>query len=153
MKSVIIVVVIAFLLLGAFIFLGSDQTGMDNVQNGLQEQKTENLKKRDEAVLKSNNPRMALLVDDYSVTVGTGLDFNADQSNVEKVTQILNEIKEKTGRDAEYKIFTTPKNFVVKLRYVGSEDYTCTDSKVTNQVVLQSAVDFSAKLDCSGQPL
>jgi hypothetical protein len=150
MKSVIIVAVIAFLLL---ILLGNNQTGMDNVQNGLQEQKTENLKKRDEVVLKSNNPRMALLVDDYSMTVGTGLDFNADQSNVEKVTQILNEIKEKTGRDAEYKIFTTPKNFVVKLRYVGSEDYICTDSKVINQIVLQSVVDFSAKLDCAGQPL
>jgi hypothetical protein len=104
-------------------------------------------------MLKSSNSKMFVLVYDYLLRPDANPDFNTSQVNIESANKIVSEIKERTGRDTEYKIFTSLENLVVKLRYTDTEDYTCSDLDDVNQVILQNNVDFSARVDCSGKPL
>lgn len=153
MKSIFITIAIAVVILGTFVFLGNKQSDQSELENYVLEQKNQAVENRDNAALKASNPKMFLLVYDYLLTPGSNPDFNAIQANVERINEIIDEIKEKTGRDAEYKIFTNSENLVVKLKYTDTEDYACSDLEIVNQTISQSSVDFSARVDCSGKPL
>lgn len=153
MKSTVITVVIALGVLVLFMLIGNRQPSSNGALSELQQQKSESLQKRNEAMLKASGPRIALLVDDYLQAGGINFDFNATPKNVENVSAILKEIKERTERDAEYRVFISANNFVVKIRYIGTEDYLCTDMEVINQVVPQNSLGFDAKQDCSGKTL
>lgn len=153
-KSIIIVVVIAVVVLGLFIWIGQSKP-LDKTLNNLQAEKSANLVKMLDAVLNGATLNIFIAVDDFYQKNTTTL-FEKDTASIDKINSQIANIKNTRGVDVEYFVYSTKTNFVVKTMAKGGNNFYCLDTVYTESVkpiVVETVADFAKSTDCKGVAL
>lgn len=156
-KSIIIVVVIAVLILGAFIFLGKQrapqQTNNTNVESnsGMQGAiDTARLNAKQASMKAFVAGMMGDLAKYYGDVKNTAL-YNENPSVKQSIETKISALKEKYPGDYSYKIYDG-EEVAIKLAETTSGIYVCADS-ITIKVVDINSTIFNSQTDCTGKAI
>jgi len=153
-KSIIIVFAIAMAILGLFVFMRQGKT-LNGTLNNLQSERSVVLEKMEDAVLNVAALDIFLAVDDFYRANNTGF-FENDSPSINKINTYVAEIKSDKGIDVEYSIHSTNQHYSVKVKAKGANNFYCLDTVNVDSVkpiVVDSAADFTQKVDCKGELL
>jgi len=152
-KSIIIVVVIAVVILGLFVWIGQSKP-LDKTLENLQAAKSAGLEAMKAAVLNEATLNIALAADSYYQKNPTGV-FEKDTDSMNKINNYLAGKNSQYQIDVEYFIHSTKTNYVVKTRAKGASNFYCFDTTTqqTKPIVVESVNDFTATTDCYGVEL
>ncbi len=152
-KAIIIVVVIALLILGAFIWLNQAKP-LDKAINNLQQEKSANLVKMQDASLKSATLKLVIMAEDYYAKNPTGV-FEKDNNSITQINSYFTGVKSQFGIDIDYFIYSTKTNYVVKTKAKDANSFYCLDSisQEVQPTITESITNFTTTTDCSGAPL
>jgi hypothetical protein len=153
-KSIIIVVIIAILVLGLFIWIGQSKP-LDNTLSNLQAEKSASLVKMLDTVLNSATLNIFIAVDDFYQKNTTTL-FEKDTASLDKIDSYIAGIKNKQDIDVGYSVYSTKTNFVVKTMEKGGNNFYCLDTVNTESVkpiIIETVADFTKTTDCKGVEL
>ena len=150
-KSIIIVVIVAVVILGLFIWIGRS---FDKTQNNFKVEKSVALGKMKEAVLNGATVNIVIMADDYYQKNSTGI-FEKDNVSINKVNSYLAGIKSERRIDVEYFVHSSKTNYVVKTRAKGDSNFHCLDTTTESvkPTIVESVTDFMATTDCKGVEL
>lgn len=166
------IVVIIAILIGGFIWLGSQKNNPQSNTNkkeesgilgALDKQKQEAIQKAKEATLKSRIIELGLLLETwYDSNKQSYANFIETKSNVDKISAIAAKVKsESNGRmELEYNIYSTKSDYVVKIKAKGDNNFYCTNSELllkpapeTFQIIDINGDNFTSKNNCDNKPL
>ena len=152
-KSIVIVVVIAVVILGLFVWIGASKP-LDKTINNLQAQKSVALEKMQDAVLNGATLNIVIAADDYYQKNPTGV-FEKDAASIAKVDNYIAGIKNERNIDVEYYVHSSKTNYVVKTRAKGASNFYCLDTTTESvkPTIIESTTDFMATSDCKGVEL
>ncbi|MEK7568892.1 MAG: hypothetical protein AAB497_02165 [Patescibacteria group bacterium] len=157
-KSIVIVVVIAVVILGFFVWVGQskplDKT-LDKTISDLRVAKSVVLEKLKEAILNETTLQIGVSVDGYYQKNNTGV-FEKDTDSLTKIDNYLAGLKNNRGIDVEYFVHSTKTNYVVKTKEKGANNFYCLDT--TTESVKPVVVEivnnnFIATTGCNGVEL
>ena len=152
-KSIIIVVIIALIILGFFVWVGQSRP-LDKTLSNLQAERSVAQEKLKDNVLNVATLDIVLMADDYYQKNPTGV-FEKDANSINKVNNYLAGIKSERGIDVEYFVYSTKTNYVVKTRAKDATNFYCLDpaTESVNPTIVESATAFKATTDCKGVKL
>jgi len=95
---------------------------------------------------------IAELIDEWYIA-GNKTRFENDKNNLTKVEMVISNLKRNNNIEAEYYIYTTAQNTVVRVRKIGANSFYCLDSIQKQEQVISNNATFKSSTACSGQPL
>lgn len=150
-KAIIIVIIIAIVIVaGSILLKESTEKALEVVETKQSEVQIE----LQNALMKLTTRDISILIDDWFVNNTTKFEDNGN--NLTEVGRILSVLKNEQGIDAKYHIYTTGKNYVVKLQAMGADKFYCMDTVtaiISAEIVSIEGINFESNLNCRGVEL
>ena len=148
-KAIIIVVVIALVILGAFVLLNKSQPQIQQAAQNASAAATD-------ASMKATTAQLMVMVGQYYLNDKTGVPFEKNQTEMADAQSLVAQLQAQRGITASYSVESTENNYATKTMIAGASSFYCADSVQPTPDVLVVPVsgnNFTSSTDCTGQPL